>query len=39
MPAMDVINLARNEKDLTLDFSIAYIGMHPMNTLPLHHRR
>jgi len=31
MPATDVINLACNEKDSTRDFSLAYIGMYPMN--------
>ena len=33
MPATDIINLVRNEKDSTRDFSLAYIGMHPMNIL------
>ena len=38
MPATDVINLARNEKDSRRDFSLAYIGMYPMDILLLYHR-
>ena len=35
MPATDVINLARNEKNSTRDFSLAYVGVYPVNIFPL----